>query len=324
MITIKNSASIAITSLFLSVISLTFSEHSQAQETTNPFPWAYPTRMSADAPQVDPDDGLPHSMPGSDREYFFSDISQSNAADWHPDSHPQLPTIVANGSSSVGACAFCHLANGQGKPENAGLTGLPAEYIVQQLKDFAAGLRVTSDPTLITPANMLPISVNTTPEEMQIAADYFASVTQRKWITVMEAETVPQTYISAWLFVEKESGGTEPLGQRILEMPMDFERTEWRDDSSAFIAYVPVGSLARGEELVRTGDCALCHGEGLRGSGPIPGIAGRSPSYMTRQIYDFQTGARRGLWSPLMLPVVEHLTPDEVIDIIAYVSSLEP
>ena len=33
---------------------------------------------------------------------------------------------------------------------------------------------------------------------------------------------------------------------------------------------------------------------------PAPPLAGRSPSYAIRQLYDFQSGARTGLLSPLM------------------------
>ena len=36
--------------------------------------------------------------------------------------------------------------------------------------------------------------------------------------------------------------------------------------------------------------CAVCHGADLKGLGPVPGIAGRSPSYLVRQMYDMQAG----------------------------------
>ena len=68
----------------------------------------------------------------------------------------------------------------------------------------------------------------------------------------------------------------------------------------------------------------MCHGYDLRGLGPIPGIAGRSPSYIVRQLYDFQTGVRAGGWSPLMKPVVEKLSLDEMISLAAYAASLSP
>ena len=192
-----------------------------AQAQDNPFAWAYPPRTSDNAPQADARDSSPHRLPGSDREYVFSAIGPYSPADWHPDSHPPMPDIVSKGREPVMACAYCHLANGQGKTENAMLAGQPAAYIVQQLKDFAAGLRNTSDATLTTVANMLPISANATDTEMQAAADYFASVTPRKWITVIEAGTVPRTYIASWLHVALKGGGSEPLGLRILEMPKD-------------------------------------------------------------------------------------------------------
>ena len=53
----------------------------------------------------------------------------------------------------------------------------------------------------------------------------------------------------------------------------------------------------------------------------MPGIAGRSPSYIVRQLYDIQQGTRKGTWSPLMKQVVDKLTQDDMIAIAAYVAS---
>jgi len=36
--------------------------------------------------------------------------------------------------------------------------------------------------------------------------------------------------------------------------------------------------------------CATCHGADLKNLGPVPGIVGRSPSYLVRQLYDMQAG----------------------------------
>ena len=57
--------------------------------------------------------------------------------------------------------------------------------------------------------------------------------------------------------------------------------------------------------------------------GPVPGIAGRSPSYLVRQLYDYQTGVRDGEWSQLMKPVVEKLNQDDFINLGAYIASLK-
>ena len=68
----------------------------------------------------------------------------------------------------------------------------------------------------------------------------------------------------------------------------------------------------------------MCHGADLKGLGPVPGLAGRSPSYSARQMFDMQTGARNGLWADLMKPVVAKLTEEDLINISAYTASLAP
>src|SRR4029077_19293304 len=102
------------------------------------------------------------------------------------------------------------------------------------------------------------------------------------------------------------------------------------DSRAQFIAYVPKGSIARGEDLARTGGpgittvCISCHGPALKGMNPIPGIAGRSPSYLVRQLYDFQQQARAGDAGAMMAPIVEKLSHADMIALAAYLSSLKP
>jgi cytochrome c553 len=60
------------------------------------------------------------------------------------------------------------------------------------------------------------------------------------------------------------------------------------------------------------------------GLGPIPGIAGRSPSYLARQLYDMKHGTRRGEWTELMKSVVDHLSDDDLLNIAAYTASVRP
>jgi len=97
----------------------------------------------------------------------------------------------------------------------------------------------------------------------------------------------------------------------------------------SFIAYVPQGSIERGRRLAsgqdaRTVACASCHGADLKGAGAVPGIAGRSPTYAFRQLYDFKHGARAGAGSALMKPSVEKLSVEEMVDLAAYAASLQP
>ena len=166
-----------------------------------------------------------------------------------------------------------------------------------------------------------------TDEEIKAAAAYFGAMPWTPWIKVVETATVPKTRIAGGMFVKLEGRDTEPIGDRIIEVPDDGERTETlRDPRSGFIAYVPVGSIKKGEALVTAGGgkttrCAVCHGADLKGLGPVPGIAGRSPSYTVRQLFDTQSGTRKGVWADLMKPVVANLTTDDMLAIAAYTAS---
>jgi cytochrome c553 len=195
------------------------------------------------------------------------------------------------------------------------------------MNDFKNGDRTSADPRKKNTANMIRFAKNMTDDEIREAAEYFAKMPWTPWIKVVETNTVPKNKTSVGMYLPIEGGGTEPLGHRIIEMPVKPEDTELlRDPHSGFIAYVPVGSIRKGEALVKNGSgkttpCAICHGADLRGMGPVPGIAGRSPSYIGRQLYDLQQGTRKGLWSDLMKPVVSKLTNDDLISIAAYTAS---
>lgn len=291
--------------------------------------WAYPWDPDFKVP---PADDVPHRLPGSTaafswaqaRDLFFS-------PSWHPEDHPAMPEVVARGRKpDVRACGSCHRAEGTGGPENSSLAGLPAAYFVQQMADFKSGARKFSGPQRSAVLLMIAAAKAITDAEVQAAAAYYAALKPKRIIRVVETDTVPKTYIARLFFVKRPEGGTEPLGRRIIEMPDDVEQFELRDTRSQFTAYVPVGSIAKGEALVKTGGggttvpCAVCHGADLKGVGPIPGIAGRSPTYTVRQLYDFKHGARAGASSALMKPTVEKLSEDDMISLAAYVASLAP
>lgn len=298
-----------------------------APEPQTPLPWAY--ALNTPGVQAFVPEG-PQRVPDSELEFTFTlPRSLYDPPDWHPDDHPPMPPVVANGRNpGVFACGYCHLPNGQGRPENASLAGLSAEYIIQQMFDYRAGLRTSSEPQHGPSSLMRTVAQNITADELADAALYFGSLKPVKWIRVVETDTVPETVVSGWMYIEKEGGGSEPIGNRIIEMPEDLHRTELRDARSGFVAYVPTGSIARGQALADGSDgstpCSACHGVELKGLGPVPALAGRSPSYLARQLYDFQSGKREGLWSPLMKDVVAELTTEQIVDLTAYLASLDP
>jgi len=214
---------------------------------------------------------------------------------------------------------------GQGRSENAAVNGLPVEYFIQQMKDFAAGNRKTSDTRKTNTNAMAMIAKAMTDDELKASAEYYASVPFKAFVTVKESTTAPKTRINNGLFLALEGNETEPLGDRIIEVPADAEKTEgYRDPHSTYIAYVPVGSLKKGAALAKAGQCTLCHGADLNGIGPVPAIAGRTASYMMRQMYDMQQGNRKGLWTGLMKPVVASLSQDDLMYLAAYVASVKP
>jgi cytochrome c553 len=313
-----------------------------------PPPWAYgfaspppssppPTIAAAPAPAPAPDNVTQHTLAGS--KFSFTRAQAGNRygpADWFPEDHPPMPNIVAHGRESaqpqIYACGLCHYPNGKGRPENANVTGLSYEYIVQQLTDFKNGARKTSDPRKANTGLMAGFAKAMTDDEIKEAAKYFSSIPATPWIKVVETDTAPKAKVAGGMFVALAGAeaGTEPLGQRILEIPENTEDTElWRNSRSGFIAYVPPGSLKKGEALVTTGAgkvtaCTACHGADLRGLGPVPRLAGRSPSYLARQLYDMQHGNRAGAWTPLMVPVVANLGEDDLLAASAYLASLKP
>jgi cytochrome c553 len=297
-----------------------------------PPPWAYtinPPPVPGAKPS--PPDPAPQVVPGTTVTFTVTQTRDAfNPPDWHPYGHPAMPESVAHGRRpEMRACGFCHLTNGQGRPENASLAGLPAAYIIQQMEDFRSGNRKSAEPRMGPPNAMIQDAKAATDSEVRAAAEYFSSFPFKKWIRVVEAKEVPKTRIAGSMHVPGEAG-TEPLGDRIIEMPEDLRRTELRDGQSGFVAYVPRGSIAKGEKLVKTGGsgksvaCGTCHGRDLKGLGPIPPLAGRSPSYTVRQLFDMQQGVRKGPWSGLMKSSVEKLTIDDMIAIAAYAASLQP
>jgi cytochrome c553 len=309
-----------------------------AQQPSLPL-WAYgyPAAGTAPAPPAAPAPAAPEDtsmkkLPGSTREFTLTQIRDAfGPADWHPGDHPTMPDVVARGKKpDVRACALCHYPNGKGRAENAPVSGLPAAYVIQQLHDYRSGARKSADPKKNNTNIMITIAKGMSEEEIQASAQYFSSMKWTPWIKVVETATVPKTRIAGGLFIALPGNEKEPLGQRIIEVPEDNDREALRDPRSGFIAYVPVGSVKKGEALVKTGGngktvaCGVCHGQDLKGLGPVPGIAGRSPSYTARQLFDIQAGARNGLWADLMKPVVAKLTEEDLVNISAYTASLVP
>jgi cytochrome c553 len=285
--------------------------------------WAFAVPDRVQPPEGDPG---PRHIPGSAKSYTPAQIDDLfNPPDWFPDEHGALPPIIEHGiPGAAQACGSCHLMSGLGHPESANLAGLNATYIMREMADFKSGMRRDA-------VRMNQISTAVSEVGSRQAAQWFAGLQAKPWVKVVEANTVPKTYVSKTrMRLPLASGGMEPIGDRIIEVPEDPARGTSRDPHSGFIAYVPPGSLAKGEALVKTAgagktiQCAICHGESLEGLGEIPRIIGVSPVYVARQLYGFQTGTRNGSLDVLMKAVVAHLNDDDILAISAYLASRNP
>ncbi len=283
-----------------------------------PPPWAYgfdaaidpatyvpPPPAAAPAAAPAPDDGVLKHLPGSELGFTLTQIRDGfGPADWYPTDHPKMPDIVAHGRKpEVRACSLCHYPNG----------------------------KRSADPRKANTNIMIGFAKSMTDDEIKAASEYFSSMKWTPWVKVVETNSVPKTRIAGGMFLRLEGEVMEPLGGRIVETPENVEATEaLRNSRSGFIAYVPVGSLKKGEDLVvkggagKTVACAACHGEGLKGNGAFPSLAGRSPSYIARQLYDIQHYTRNGPGTQLMRPIVEKLNGDDIVAITAYLASLAP
>ncbi len=288
--------------------------------------WAYPVGPQG-APPRDANKIL--KVPGSDKQY--NEVSANDAfgpADWFPNEHAPMPTVVATGKKpDVRACSLCHLTTGDGHPESANVAGLSAAYIQRALREFANGRRKNNrSPVMATIAKAM------TPDEMREAGEYFAARKPAAGYTkVVEAAEVPKSFIGegAMRFVSP-GNEKEPIGSRIIVVPQDEVGAKARDPHSGFLAYVPPGSIAKGEALATTGGggktvpCAICHGEGLKGLGEVPSLASRDPTYLTRQLMDIKSGNRTGAWITLMQQVVAKLDTDDIVALAAYAASRQP
>jgi cytochrome c553 len=299
--------------------------HAAAGMPSDPPAWAYPFNPPDFKPRAE--DNVPRRVADSTATYSVTQLRDRFIAPiWRPDEQPPLPSIVAEGRKpNVYACGFCHRATGAGGPENASLTGLPKAYIIQQMQDYRNGARTTTVPKRNVDL-MISLSKDITDAEIEAAAEYFSSIKPYANIKVVETNTVPKTFVSSWHYAAQKTNETEPIGARIVEMADDLEQFENRDPRSTFTAYVPKGSVAAGAALVTTGGnktvpCAICHGTDLKGLGNVPPLAGRSPTYLVRQLHDMQTGKRAGIGAQLMKAAVANLTNDDMVAIAAYMAS---
>jgi len=258
----------------------------------------------------------------------ITDADAAIRAKVFPTVSDSVPEIIRKGKvnklTGPGVCMGCHLPSGYGQPQSAPVAGLPAAYIVRQLNDMVKGDRKTYRADMAMFAQIL------TPDEMKVLADYYSSQHFSPWIEVKESDTAPKTVVGGRdIVAPAPGGGEEALGNRIVEIANNPEKP-YLPPGPSYTAYVPKGSIEKGAALVTTGGggktvaCTGCHNANLLGKGETPAIAGRSPTYMARELYEFKDGTRSGMSATAMKRVVANLSDDEIVAISAYLASRPP
>src|ERR1051325_9629076 len=94
--------------------------------------WAYaitpPPPPGAPRPEAPAEDlTTVHHVAGTTRAFTVAQIADTRGpADWFPEDHPVMPSIVAVGRQpAVRSCSYCHYPNGKGRSSNRGGAGLP-------------------------------------------------------------------------------------------------------------------------------------------------------------------------------------------------------
>ncbi len=285
--------------------------------------WAYPVADKVQPPARD--GNIKARVPDSALTYQLKEIDNLfEPPIWFPEHNVGMPRVVQYGAApGVRACAACHLSSGQGHPESGHISGLSVEYFKRQIQDYRSGNRTDK-------VWMTAMSQALSDKDVEEAAQWFAKIKPIAWVKVVETDSIPKSYFNrSRKRLPSSEGGSEPLGDRIAEFPQEPERVLLRDPYAGFTAYVPIGSLAKGKELVvqgagKTVMCVACHGANLKGAGDVPRIAGVSPLYTVRQMFAFKTGSRKGIHAAQMQPVVANLQEADITAIAAYLGSLAP
>jgi cytochrome c553 len=274
--------------------------------------WIYPSRRPADSP--DPNN-VPPSKPLNKNAILTSYTGL-----------PQAPAVISTGKPLP--CMACHEANGNGHPQTADISGLSANYIIEQVHAFANKQRLSG--------RMVEVAKAISETDLKAVAQYYASIgpNRQQWVkTVAGSEAPKQKSNGPGRFgFHVPGGGTEPIPEgQIVMMAQDDDLERAGDQiNGGFIQYVHPEQLALGERIATTGDngritkCDSCHGDNLKGKGDVPRLAGRLPTYLIRTMNDIKTGARRDLGTAPMVPVLAKMSDQDIVAVATYMASKSP
>ena len=280
-----------------------------------------------------PDETLRH-LPGSSGAFTLAQIRDGfGPADWYPgrSSARCRKSWRTAASRTCAPAASVTTRTARAGRKTPASPACPYSYFMQTMADFKSDARKSADSRKANTNVMIAIAKGMTDEETKAAAEYFGSMKWTPWIKVVEAEHGAED-------ADRRRHVPQDRGQRDRADRPAHHRSAGRHRAHRGAARSALGlhrlcagrQHQEGRDAGTTGgggkttQCSVCHGAGSQGLGPVPGIAGRSPSYTVRQLYDMQQGTRKGVWSDLMKPVVAKLTNDDMLALAAYTASRTP
>jgi cytochrome c553 len=193
------------------------------------------------------------------------------------------------------------------------------------MADFKTGAR--KDPT-----RMNSIATEVTEEEARQAAQWFAALpTPRLHKGGRDRHGAEDLSRPGRMRFAEPDGSREPIGNRIIPCPEDQTRATAARPAFRFVAYVPLGSIARGRiagrrtAVLGTIACGVCHGPSMLGTGEkCRASQARIRSTRASACTDSKTARANGPDAALMKPIVAQLTDEDIVAIAAYLGSLAP
>lgn len=276
----------------------------------NSLQWAYPVEPPPGSPNADA------APPGRRVNQYLIQRSYTGL--------PAMPLAVATGKPLP--CLQCHLANGGSHPESAAIAGMSANYIIEQVHAFRDGERVdTRTGRMVQAAKLI------SEKDLKEAAEYYAAINpgRQKWLKTVVGTEVPKgpaPFGDGGFRYHAPEGGMEPLpAGKVIETAEDDDLVRARDQiDGGFVQYVRPEDMELGEKVATEGKCGTCHGEGFKGKGDVPRLAGQHSVYLIRQLKDMQTGARKDKNVALMKSIADKLSDREIVAVSAYVASKSP
>ena len=233
-------------------------------------------------PNEDPaEQTMPRHLEGSSATYSLVDVRDGgNVIDWFPGDHPPMPGIIARGPARDGQPdAWLRLvppAEREGAPGKRPAGRPPRLYVIRQIDDFRNGLRYTADPRKPNTNTMIELAKAMTDEEVKDGGGVLRSD------QVDAVDPRGRDEPGAEDAHRRQSLPRDRRGQDRADRRTDYRSAGGRgagrvvrNPHSGFVAYVPVGSIEKGKDLVTTGGmkivdnkivqgkttaCGTCHG----------------------------------------------------------------